>query len=466
MPATRTKPDATELVARLDAHYPDATYELNWDDPLQLLVATILAAQCTDVRVNEVTPTLFARFPTAEALADADTAELEELVRPTGFYKQKAAAIRKACGELVARFAGEVPPRMDDLVTLPRVARKTANVVLNIAFKQASGVIVDSHFARVSQRLGLTKATDTDDIERDLMAVVPNKKWIAFGPAMVLHGRRICTASKPACGDCVLEDVCPKVGVESPGRKIVPKKTPPAPAAVPEPAALPAAPAGDLPASWRTVLAAELAAPYFRTLQDFVAAERSGHEVFPPADEVYTAFQLCPFDKVRVLLLGQDPYPTEGHAHGLCFSVKPGVAVPGSLRNMYKELKDDLGIDPPKHGYLAHWAEQGILMVNAVLTVRAGEANSHAGKGWETFTDAVIKAVSAKAEPVVFVLWGAYARKKAKLIDATKHVVIESAHPSPLSAKLFAGTRPFSKINAALAKLGEPPIDWKLPDAV
>lgn len=219
----------------------------------------------------------------------------------------------------------------------------------------------------------------------------------------------------------------------------------------------------DLPADWLKALADEFDKPYWSELQSFVAAERDARTVLPPANEVYSAFHLTPFDSVRVLLLGQDPYPTEGHAHGLCFSVKPGITLPGSLRNMYKELHDDLGIAPAKTGYLAKWASQGMLMLNAVLTVRAGESNSHKARGWETFTDAVIRKVSEKSEPVVFVLWGAYAQKKRALICAERHVVIESAHPSPLSARNgYFGSKPFSRVNAALVARNGRPIDWDL----
>ena len=225
-----------------------------------------------------------------------------------------------------------------------------------------------------------------------------------------------------------------------------------------EPVAVP-----DIPASWKRELADEFTRPYWADLQAFVAQERAGHTVYPPEDEVYTAFQLTPFEKTHVFLLGQDPYPGPRQAHGLCFSVKPGVPLPGSLRNLYKELHDDLGIPPARTGYLVKWAEQGMLMLNAVLTVRAGQPNSHKGKGWETFTDAVIRAVSAKADPIVFVLWGAYAQKKLKLIDTARHTIVQSAHPSPLSAANgFFGSRPFSKINEALKKHGVKPIDWDL----
>ena len=219
----------------------------------------------------------------------------------------------------------------------------------------------------------------------------------------------------------------------------------------------------DIPGSWVDALAAEFSKPYWADLQAFVVKERGEYTIFPPEDEVYTAFRLTPIECVRVFLLGQDPYPGEGQAHGLCFSVKPGIALPSSLRNMYQELRDDLGIAPVKSGYLAKWAAQGILMLNAVLTVRAGQPNSHKGHGWEEFTDAVIRAVSAKDEPVVFVLWGAYAQKKLKLIDASRHSIVQSAHPSPLSAANgFFGSKPFSQINAALAARGFAPIDWDL----
>jgi uracil-DNA glycosylase len=219
----------------------------------------------------------------------------------------------------------------------------------------------------------------------------------------------------------------------------------------------------DIPKSWQDILADEFTKPYWAELQEFVAREREQHTIYPPPEEVYTALRLTPYEEVRVFLLGQDPYPGAGQAHGLCFSVKSGVSLPGSLRNMFKELHDDLGIPPAKCGYLAKWAAQGMLMLNAVLTVRAGEPNSHKAKCWENFTDAAIQAVSEKTEPVVFVLWGAYAQKKLKLIDADRHTIIQSAHPSPLSAASgFFGSKPFSKINEALRKHGLPEIDWDL----
>lgn len=217
-----------------------------------------------------------------------------------------------------------------------------------------------------------------------------------------------------------------------------------------------------LPRDWSAVLAAELEQDYFKSLSEFVASERLAGPVFPPEDEVFTAFALCPFDAVRVVLIGQDPYHDVGQAHGLCFSVKPGVPPPPSLVNMYKELATDLGHPIPRHGHLRSWADQGVLMLNAVMTVRAHSPNSHKDRGWERFTDAVIAAVSARTRPTVFLLWGNYAKKKAKTIDLDRHIVVAGAHPSPLSARLFFGSRPYSKVNAALASLGEPAIDWEI----
>ena len=219
-----------------------------------------------------------------------------------------------------------------------------------------------------------------------------------------------------------------------------------------------------LPASWQDVLGGELDKPYFTQLTEFVEEERARHRVFPPREEVFAALDATPFDQVKVLILGQDPYHGEGQGHGLCFSVRPGVRVPPSLRNIYKEINDDLGHPVPDNGYLMPWARQGVLLLNAVLTVREGEANSHKGKGWEKFTDAVIRAVSDRSDPAVFVLWGNYAKKKLPLIDAERHAVVQGAHPSPLSAKLFFGSRPFSRIDTAHKEQGHDPIDWRIPD--
>jgi endonuclease-3 len=201
------------LLERLRQAHPDARYELNWSTPFELLVATILAAQCTDERVNRVTATLFQKYPGPRAFAEANTPELEEDLKPTGFFKQKAKSVQGMSRELLAKFSGEVPRTVDELVTLPGVARKTANVVLNTAFNLASGVIVDTHVARVSQRLGLTKHEKPEDIEKELMRLVPQEQWTFFGPATVLHGRYTCTARKPKCEACPLNDLCPKIGV-------------------------------------------------------------------------------------------------------------------------------------------------------------------------------------------------------------------------------------------------------------
>lgn len=221
-----------------------------------------------------------------------------------------------------------------------------------------------------------------------------------------------------------------------------------------------------LPAPWRPVLGAEIEKPYFQELQRFLAEERRTQQVFPPEDEVFSAFELTPPERVSVLLLGQDPYHDDNQAHGLCFSVRPGVRPPPSLVNIYKELETDVGFRRPKHGHLVSWAKQGVLMLNTVLTVRAHTPNSHKDKGWEKLTDEVIRKVSAKEERVVFLLWGGHAQKKEKLIDAARHVVIKGVHPSPLSAKNgFFGSRPFSAINGALRAAGRPPIDWQLPEA-
>ena len=205
------KPSLPVLLARLKEKYPDARYELDWASPLDLLVATILAAQCTDERVNRVTKSLFRTYRSAGDYASADLAALEEAVKPTGFYRQKAKTIQEACKVLVARFGGRVPETMDEMVTIPGVARKTANVVLATAFNLPTGIIVDTHVARVAPRMGLTTEEKPERIEADLMRLVPKDRWTFFGPAMVLHGRYTCTARAPACGGCLIEDQCPKV---------------------------------------------------------------------------------------------------------------------------------------------------------------------------------------------------------------------------------------------------------------
>jgi uracil-DNA glycosylase len=219
--------------------------------------------------------------------------------------------------------------------------------------------------------------------------------------------------------------------------------------------------AAGLPDDWRSALSDDLAGVDFAGLLARVGAERALSTVYPPADEVFSAFHLTPFERTRVLILGQDPYHGEGQGHGLAFSVKPGMKPPPSLVNMYKELERDLGCTVPSHGSLVPWAQQGVLLLNNVLTVRSGEANSHRGMGWEAFTDAVIRVLNDRREHMVAVLWGAHARKKATLFDG-RHTLIEGAHPSPLSVKQFIGSRPFSQVNAALAAHGQTPIDWQL----
>lgn len=221
-----------------------------------------------------------------------------------------------------------------------------------------------------------------------------------------------------------------------------------------------------LPSSWREPLQREFDQPYMAELQRFLAEERAaGARVFPPEADWFAALDLTPLDQVRVVILGQDPYYGEGQAHGLCFSVRPGVRVPPSLVNIYKEMESDLGLPRVGHGYLRHWAEQGVLLLNTTLTVRQGSPTSHAGRGWERLTDAIIRLVDAGPQPVVFMLWGAHAQKKAAFVDTTRHCVIRSVHPSPLSARGgFFGSRPFSRANAFLAEHGRGTIDWALPD--
>ena len=215
---------------------------------------------------------------------------------------------------------------------------------------------------------------------------------------------------------------------------------------------------------WNPLLRDQFDAPYWQELQAFVRAERDRHTVYPPHDEVFAALHLTPYGSVKVLILGQDPYHGPGQAHGLCFSVRPDVEIPPSLANIHAELQADIGCAPPAHGSLEHWARQGVLLLNATLTVRARQAASHQRKGWETFTDRVIEVVNGKQDRVVFVFWGASARRKKALVDTRRHTVIESPHPSPLSAhRGFFGSRPFSRANDALVAAGREPIDWCIP---
>ncbi|RZU52008.1 uracil-DNA glycosylase [Krasilnikovia cinnamomea] len=217
---------------------------------------------------------------------------------------------------------------------------------------------------------------------------------------------------------------------------------------------------GMLPDGWRAELEPLLDADATAALGAFVAEQYRDHTVYPPIEDLFAAYRLCPPEQTRVLILGQDPYHGPGQAHGLSFSVRAGVRIPPSLRNVFAELADDLGIAPATTGDLTGWASQGVLLLNAVLTVRGGAAASHAGKGWEAFTDATIRALNARPERVVFLLWGGYARKKAALVTNPAHVVLEAGHPSPLNPRGFRGARPFSAANQALAEAGRPVVDW------
>ncbi len=214
---------------------------------------------------------------------------------------------------------------------------------------------------------------------------------------------------------------------------------------------------------WLPYLKAEFSKPYYKSLHEFIKKEYSEQVIYPPSDEIFSALMHTPIDKIKVVLLGQDPYHEPGQAHGMSFSVKPGVKTPPSLQNMYKELKDELGLYIPNNGYLMKWAHQGVLLLNTVLTVRRGEANSHKGRGWEQFTDAVISAVNTQDRPVVYFLWGSNARSKKNLITNPGHLVLEAPHPSPLSAyNGFFGCGHFKRANEFLESNGIEPIDWQI----
>jgi len=216
--------------------------------------------------------------------------------------------------------------------------------------------------------------------------------------------------------------------------------------------------------SWKSFLASEFQKPYFKQLSDFTLRERKTYTVYPVHADVFNAFEV-PFDVVKVVILGQDPYHGPGQAHGLCFSVKPGITPPPSLRNVLQELQSDLGIKPPNHGCLTSWLKQGVFLLNATLTVRAHSPGSHQGQGWETFTDSVIHKLNARETPLVFILWGKYAQAKRLIIDDEKHTVLAAAHPSPMSASNgFFGSKPFSKTNAALRRANLQEIDWTIPN--
>ncbi len=218
--------------------------------------------------------------------------------------------------------------------------------------------------------------------------------------------------------------------------------------------------------SWKHALADEFSADYMVQLREFLLQQKqAGKRVYPPGNEIFSALDFTAIDKTKVVILGQDPYHGSGQAHGLCFSVKLGIDIPPSLVNIYKELKADLEINPPAHGCLTYWAQQGVLLLNAVLTVEAHKAASHQGKGWEKFTDAIVDVLNREKQGLVFLLWGSYAQKKGAMIDREKHLVLQSPHPSPLSASRgFFGNKHFSKANEYLVKQGNTPIDWQLPE--
>lgn len=222
---------------------------------------------------------------------------------------------------------------------------------------------------------------------------------------------------------------------------------------------------GAIQNDWLEPLAPEFKKPYYAKLYKTIREEYSTRQIFPPADEIFTAFEMTPLSDVKVVIIGQDPYHGDGQAHGLCFSVKPDVDIPPSLVNIYQELHDDLGCTIPKHGYLTKWADQGVLMLNTVLTVRAHQANSHRGIGWEEFTDAAIEALNKEDRPIVFILWGRPAQMKKRMLTNPKHLILEAPHPSPLSAyRGFFGSKPFSQTNDFLVANGLEPIDWQIEE--
>ncbi|MGM0395663.1 MAG: uracil-DNA glycosylase [Bacillota bacterium] len=219
--------------------------------------------------------------------------------------------------------------------------------------------------------------------------------------------------------------------------------------------------------SWQELLEDEMEKPYYQQLREFLIEEYSNKTIYPDKHSIFNALNYTDYSDVKAVILGQDPYHGTGQAHGLSFSVKPGIKPPPSLVNIYKELKEDLGYDMPAHGYLEKWAKQGVLLINAVLTVRGGQANSHKNKGWESFTDRIIQLLNERDEPMVFILWGSQAIRKEAMIDAEKHFIIKSPHPSPLSAyRGFFGSRPFSRTNDFLLSKGIEPIDWKLEKTI
>jgi uracil-DNA glycosylase len=354
--------------------------ERDWKTTFQLLVAMVLGGASMTAGERNALLALFKRWPDAAALAAANPASVERVLRPIGLARQRAETTIALAAALQERFAGEVPANIDEMASLPGVQRGVANVVVRRAFGVVAGA----------------------------------------------------TPSVPPLAD---DEPVPASTVD----------------------------ASRLPADWVEALGESYAALDVPGVIDRVAKERAVGAVFPPAWETFTAFVHTPFARTRVLILGQDPYPTPGLAHGLAFSVKRGVKLPLSLANMFQELVDDIGCAYPTHGYLLPWARQGVLLLNSILTVRASEPGSHKLFGWRELTNAVIRALDAREEHVVFAFWGGHARAHAKLVTSGRHTIIEGAHPSPMSVKAWKGSHPYSKINAALRAHGQPEIDWALP---
>jgi len=355
-----------------------ARVERDWKDTFQLLVAMVLGGAAMSAGARNAILALFEQWPDAETLAAADPSAVERVLEPVGLAKQRAQTAIALAAAIHARFAGEVPESVDEMVSLPGVPRTVANVVVRRAF----GVVA-----------GAPPSTMIEDDE-----AVPASKVDA----------------------------------------------------------------SRLPADWEAALGESLVALDVPGVIERVARERATGAVFPPAWETFAAFHHTPFERTRVVVLGQDPYPTPGVAHGLAFSVKRGIKLPPSLANMFHELVADVGCAFPTHGYLLPWARQGVLLLNSVLTVRASEPGSHKLFGWRELTNAIIRALDAREEHVVFAFWGGYARAHAKLVKSGRHTIIEGAHPSPMSVKEWRGSRPYSRINAALREHGQPEIDWSL----
>lgn len=349
--------------------------ERDWKDSFQLLVAMVLGGASMAAGVRNAILALFERWPDAASLAAAEPAAVAGVLGKGGLDNDRAVVAVTLAAAIHERFAGEVPPGIEDMASLPGVTRSVANVVVRRAF----GVVAGS-------------------------APVEQEEPI---PSSALDMSR-------------------------------------------------------LPADWEAALGEAYAKLDVPGVIERVAKERANGAVFPPAWETFAAYHHTPFAKTRVLILGQDPYPTPGFAHGLAFSVKPGIKMPQSLANMFHELAADEGCPFPTSGYLLPWARQGVLLLNSILTVRASEPGSHKLFGWRELTNEVIRALDAREEHLVFVFWGGHARAHAKLVTSGRHTIIEGAHPSPMSVKAFRGSRPYSRINAALRAHGQAAIDWAL----